>query len=181
LSSFRDVPIDGAWIGKWIYWTLIYIALGTTSNYSATANLHILQITTASAEHISSLQCLRQPFPSSGYFSMALPAHSGPRPLTQFRNHFFTDGRTPWTSDQPVARPLPKHRTKQTQNKCIHTTNIHALSVIRTHDPSLRASEDNSYLRPRGYRDRLYKSYFIVKILEWILMFGYVTWMGLTI
>jgi hypothetical protein len=48
---------------------------------------------------------------------MALPAHSGPRPLIQFRNHFFTDGRTPWTSDQPVARPLPKHRTTQTQNK----------------------------------------------------------------
>jgi hypothetical protein len=48
---------------------------------------------------------------------MALPAHSGPRPLIQFRNHFFTDGRTPWTSDQPVARLLPKHRTSQTQNK----------------------------------------------------------------
>jgi hypothetical protein len=27
----------------------------------------------------------------------------------QFHNHF-TDGRTPWTSDQLVAKPLPKHR-----------------------------------------------------------------------
>jgi hypothetical protein len=44
------------------------------------------------------------------FLTMALPAHSGPRPPIQFRNHFFTDGRTPWTSDQPVARPLPKHR-----------------------------------------------------------------------
>jgi hypothetical protein len=26
-------------------------------------------------------------------------------------------GRTPWTGDQPVARPLPTHRTTQTQNK----------------------------------------------------------------
>jgi hypothetical protein len=26
---------------------------------------------------------------------------------------FFTDGRTPWTGDQPVARPLPTHRTTQ--------------------------------------------------------------------
>jgi hypothetical protein len=26
-------------------------------------------------------------------------------------------GRTPWTGDQPVARPLPIHRTRQTQNK----------------------------------------------------------------
>jgi hypothetical protein len=28
-----------------------------------------------------------------------------------FRFDHFTDGRTPWTSDQPGARPLPKHRT----------------------------------------------------------------------
>jgi hypothetical protein len=28
----------------------------------------------------------------------------------QFHCHF-TDGRTPWTGDQLVARPLPKHRT----------------------------------------------------------------------
>jgi hypothetical protein len=26
-------------------------------------------------------------------------------------------GRTPWTGDQPVARPLPTHMTAQTQNK----------------------------------------------------------------
>jgi hypothetical protein len=29
----------------------------------------------------------------------------------------FTSGRTPWAGDQLVARPLPKHRTAQTQNK----------------------------------------------------------------
>jgi hypothetical protein len=29
----------------------------------------------------------------------------------------YTVGRTPWTGDQPVARPLPTHRTTQTQNK----------------------------------------------------------------
>jgi hypothetical protein len=90
------------------------------------------------------------------FFSMALPAHSGPWPLIQFRNHFYTDGRTPWTSDQPVARPLPKHTTKQTQNKRIHTPNIHASSRNRAHDPSGRASEDSSCLRPRGYCDRLH-------------------------
>jgi hypothetical protein len=36
--------------------------------------------------------------------------------------------------DQPVANPLPT----QTQNN----TDIHALSGIRTHDPSVRANED---------------------------------------
>jgi hypothetical protein len=49
----------------------------------------------------------------------------------QFRD-YFTDGRTPCTSDQLVARPLPKHRTTQTQNKHIHTPNIHVLCGIRT-------------------------------------------------
>jgi hypothetical protein len=53
-------------------------------------------------------------------------------------------GRTPWTSDQLFARPLPKHRTARTQNKHIHTPNIHALSGIRTHDHDVRASEDSS-------------------------------------
>jgi hypothetical protein len=67
---------------------------------------------------------------------------------------FFTERKTPWMSDQHVARPLSKHRTTQTQNKCIDTSNIHALSGIRTHDPSDRASEDSSCLRPSAYCDR---------------------------
>jgi hypothetical protein len=29
----------------------------------------------------------------------------------------YTVGRTPWTGDQPLARPLPTHRRTQTQNK----------------------------------------------------------------
>jgi hypothetical protein len=28
----------------------------------------------------------------------------------------YTVGRTPWTGDQHVTRPLPTHRTTQTQN-----------------------------------------------------------------
>jgi hypothetical protein len=68
---------------------------------------------------------------------------------------FFTDGRNPWTSVQSVARPLPKHRTAQIQIKHIHTPDIHALSGIRTHDSSVRASECSLCLRLRGYCDRL--------------------------
>jgi hypothetical protein len=52
--------------------------------------------------------------------SMALQLFVGPGPLLQFRNLFYTDGRTPWTSDQSVARPLPTHRTTQTENKRTH-------------------------------------------------------------
>jgi hypothetical protein len=31
-------------------------------------------------------------------------------------------GRTPWTGDQSVSRPVPIHRTTQTQNKCTQTS-----------------------------------------------------------
>jgi hypothetical protein len=48
------------------------------------------------------------------YSSMALQPFVGPWPLLQFRNLFYTDSRTPWSSDQSVARPLPTHRTTQT-------------------------------------------------------------------
>jgi hypothetical protein len=57
----------------------------------------------------------------------------GPWPLFSLLD-LFTIGRTPWISDQLVARPLSKHRTAQTQNKHIYTPNIYALSGIRTHD-----------------------------------------------
>jgi hypothetical protein len=49
---------------------------------------------------------------------------------------FFTAGRAPDTSDHPVARPLPKHKRTQTQNK--RTPNINAMSGIRIHDPIVR-------------------------------------------
>jgi hypothetical protein len=78
----------------------------------------------------------------------------------------FTDGRTPWTSDQLVSRPLPKHRTIQTQNKHIHTSNTHALCGIRTQDPGFRASEDSSCLRLLGYRDRKLRLYCIITLCE---------------
>jgi hypothetical protein len=34
----------------------------------------------------------------------------------------YTVGRTPWTGDQPVARPLPTHRATQIQNKRTQTS-----------------------------------------------------------
>jgi hypothetical protein len=90
----------------------------------------------------------------SDFFSMVLPADSGPGPLIQFRILFSQTLGTPWESDQPFARPLPKHRTTQTQNNRIHTPNIHALSGIQIYDPSIRASKDSSCLRPRGHCGR---------------------------
>jgi hypothetical protein len=36
----------------------------------------------------------------------------------------YTVGRTPWTGDQPVAKPLHTHRTTQTQNERRQTPQV---------------------------------------------------------
>jgi hypothetical protein len=46
----------------------------------------------------------------------------GPWPLFLQFIYLYTVGWTPWTGDQPVARPLPTHRTTQTQNKRTQTS-----------------------------------------------------------
>jgi hypothetical protein len=51
---------------------------------------------------------------------MALQPFVGPWRLLQFRKIVYTDGRTPWMSDQSVARPLPTLRAIHTQNKRTH-------------------------------------------------------------
>jgi hypothetical protein len=76
----------------------------------------------------------------------------GPRPLIQFRNHFpQTVGLLGRVISPSQGLYLNAGQHKHRINAC---TNIHALSEIQTHDPSVRASEDSSCLRPRGYRDR---------------------------
>jgi hypothetical protein len=52
---------------------------------------------------------------------MAPQPFVGPWPLLSFLN-LYTVGRTPWTEDQPLARPLPAHRATQTQNKRTQTS-----------------------------------------------------------
>jgi hypothetical protein len=84
--------------------------------------------------------------------SMTLQTFVGPWPLFSFLI-FYTVGRTPWTGDQPVARLLPAH-TGHHKHRINAHTDIHASSGIRTHDPSVRASEDSSRLRPRDHSDR---------------------------
>jgi hypothetical protein len=56
------------------------------------------------------------------YLSTALYPFVWPWPLRQYRNPFYTEGRTPWTGDEPVARPLPIHRRIQMQNKRTQTS-----------------------------------------------------------
>jgi hypothetical protein len=76
---------------------------------------------------------------------MALQPFIGPWPLLQFRNLFYTDGRAPWTSGQPVTN------TGQHKHRINEHTDIHALSGIRTHESSVRVSEGSSCLKLRGH------------------------------
>jgi hypothetical protein len=55
------------------------------------------------------------------YLSMALQPFVGPWPIFSFLI-FYTVDRTPWTGDQPVARPLPAHRGQHKCNKRTHTS-----------------------------------------------------------
>jgi hypothetical protein len=50
----------------------------------------------------------------------------------------------------PVAKSLPTHNTDTGETH----TDVHALSGIRTHDPSIWKGKDISFLRPRGHCDR---------------------------
>jgi hypothetical protein len=80
--------------------------------------------------------------------SMALPAHSGPRPVIRFRNHFSQMvGLLGRVISPSQGRYLNKGQRKQNERIHTHTPNIHALSGIRTHNSSVRASEDSSCLR----------------------------------
>jgi hypothetical protein len=74
---------------------------------------------------------------------MALQPFVGPWPLLQFRNHFYTDGRTPRARDQPSARPLPTHRKTQTHNKrtqatmpCVEFEVFERAKTVHTLDPA---------------------------------------------
>jgi hypothetical protein len=73
--------------------------------------------------------------------------------------------RSLWTGYQPVTRPLPTHRTSQTQKK---HADINVSSGIRTHDLSVWAHEDSSCLRPFGHFDRHYVKVKHIQINEWI-------------
>jgi hypothetical protein len=56
---------------------------------------------------LTNISMALQPFGPCSFFSFLI---------------IYTVGRTPWTGDQPVARPLSAHRTTQTQNKRTQTS-----------------------------------------------------------
>jgi hypothetical protein len=65
----------------------------------------------------------------------------------------YTVDRTPWTGISP-SQGFYLHTEQHNHRTNAHNTDIHALSGIRTHDSSVRASEDSSCLRWHGHCDR---------------------------
>jgi hypothetical protein len=73
---------------------------------------------------------------------------------------FCTLGRTPWTEDQPIARPLPAHREAQTQNKPTRISMAHVefeptipvferAKTVRASDRASTVVGCNKVLNPR--------------------------------
>jgi hypothetical protein len=75
--------------------------------------MYVLSATTRHCIHLTHLST------NSIYLFISLTIYSPFLDLGRFFGFLilYTGGMTPWTGDQPVARPLPAHRTTQTQNK----------------------------------------------------------------
>jgi hypothetical protein len=100
------------------------------------------QVSLVSWETVIGWNWLRIMPSSRNQISIFLGLYStcGPWPLFQFLN-LYTVGRTPWTGDQPVARPLPTHR-------------INADRVPRVgFEPTIPVFERAKTLRPHGHCD----------------------------
>jgi peptide methionine sulfoxide reductase MsrA len=83
---------------------------------------------------------------------MALQTFVGPWPLFQLLDPIHT--RKDSLDRGSAHRKASTYTQNNTNTERTHT-DIHDLSEIQTHDPSVRASEDSSCLRLRGHCDRL--------------------------
>jgi hypothetical protein len=79
---------------------------------------------------------------------MALPPFVGPWPLHQLRDLFTQTAGL-------LGRVISSSQGGQHKHRINAHTDIHTLSGIRMHDPSVPANEDSLCLRQRGYCDRL--------------------------
>jgi hypothetical protein len=79
----------------------------------------------------------------------------------------YTVGRTSWTGDQPVARPLPAHTGQHKHRiKSRHPCLKWALDPRSQH----MSGEDCSYLRPRGQRYQPLNTLYITNTLYHIAL-----------
>jgi hypothetical protein len=76
--------------------------------------------------------------------------------------------------DGGSARRKPATYTQDSTNTEQKHTDIHALSGIRTHNPSFRTSEVSSCLRLRGHCDRQLYQYTLIKMIVHLSVPGFV-------
>jgi hypothetical protein len=81
--------------------------------------------------------------------------------LLQFRNPFYTVGRTSWTGNEPVARPLPTHGTTQ----------IHAVEWYLNYR-SQRSSERKQFMPYTTWPPRSATFTFTLCIFVWSISAG---------
>jgi hypothetical protein len=79
----------------------------------------------------------------------------GPGLFFSFVIFLYTDGRTPWTSDQPVASQLPIQRKTHKQKKCIQR---HPCLELDSNPGSERSSAGRQLMpQPARHGDRRWK------------------------
>jgi hypothetical protein len=134
--------------------------------YSFSVRISVRTFTISCVAFRSPLKQKQDRLPSF-FFPLALQPQFWPWPTSkklsvslQFTRSY-TFGRTPWTGDQLVARPLPVHKHRKTHTHT-QTPNVHALSGIRIRGPGFRATEDSACLKPLGYRERPSSILFVV-------------------
>jgi hypothetical protein len=94
------------------------------------------------------MKCLR----NVAHIIIRLQPFVEPWPLFQFLGPIYS--RQDSLDGGSAFKGLYLHREQHKHRINARNTDIHFLSRVRTHDPSVRVSKDNSCLRPRGQCDR---------------------------
>jgi hypothetical protein len=94
--------------------------------------------------------------PACTYFSphVSYSPYSAPGLFFSSIIIFYTDGRTSWMSDKPVARPLPVHRTTQTEYIYTQTSMPWGGGGFRTPGSRRSSERRHSCIRPCSHCDR---------------------------
>jgi hypothetical protein len=94
---------------------------------------------------------LYTPLNATDFFPVALQSfRTLAAPHRRFLELFYTYGRTPWTSDQPVARPLPTQ-----DNTTQKDADKHPCLQRDSNPRSQQLTGQDPRLRPHGHCDRL--------------------------
>jgi hypothetical protein len=97
------------------------------------------------------------------HLSVALQSYVGPWSL------FFSVSYSYTQSVGLLGREISTSQGRRLHTEHEHRINadIHALIAIQTHNPSVRASEDSSCLRPRGHCDGIFR---LIELLSFIIV-----------